>query len=141
MSKIRIHERESLNWVCVADVAAPHLLPRLGEAELTSRVAFHESGDAETLQLFEVAYEPHASIEMHAHQEDEIIYILEGSIELGRRTVLPGSSVFVKGGTLYSFSAGPAGLRLLNFRARRDDSFITKDDYLRDRGAKQSSAA
>ena len=76
MSRIRLHERESLNWVCVADVAAPHLLPRLGEAELASHLAFHEPGDEETLQLFEVAYEPHATIEVHAHHEDEIIYIL-----------------------------------------------------------------
>ncbi|MGE4431286.1 MAG: cupin domain-containing protein [Sphingobium sp.] len=129
MARVRVHEATSLNWLSVMDVAAPDLLPRLGEAEKASHVAFHEQGDAQSLQLFEIAYEPGADIEVHAHHEDEIIYILGGSMKLGNRTVGPGSSLFVQGGTLYSFMAGPDGLKMLNFRARRDDSFITRDAF------------
>lgn len=130
MSKIRIHEPAKLDWLRVADVAAPHLVPRLGDAELASHVAFHELGDESSLQLFEIAYEPGAAIEVHSHQEDEIIYVVAGSMKLGPKTVPPGTSVFVSADTLYSFEAGPEGLRMLNFRPRRDDSFVTREEHL-----------
>lgn len=140
MSKIRVHEPDQLDWLCVRDVAAAHLVPRLGNAELASHVAFHELGSASSLQLFEIAYEPGAAIEVHSHREDEIIYIVAGSMKLGARTVLPGTSIFVSADTLYGFEAGPEGLRMLNFRPRRDDSFVTRDEHLSQRQSRHLSA-
>lgn len=129
-SPVRVHDAGTLQWQSVTDVAAPHLLPRLDAAERASHITFHEPGDADTLQLFEIAYEPGAAIEVHAHLEDEIIYVVAGTMKLGARDLGPGSSVFVAGNTLYSFAAGPDGLRLLNFRPRRDDSFVTRDEHV-----------
>jgi hypothetical protein len=46
--------------------------------------------------------------------------------EIGSRSYPTGSAVFIPGNTLYSFRAGPEGLRFLNFRARADFTYIAK---------------
>ncbi|HWD25412.1 MAG TPA: hypothetical protein VG368_08085 [Acidimicrobiales bacterium] len=52
----------------------------------------------------------------HLHSEDEIIHVLDGELQVGRHTVLPGTSIAVPGSLRYSFrTAGP--FRYLNYRA------------------------
>ena len=48
----------------------------------------------------------------------------------GRRVCGGGSSFFIPGNTLYGFRAGSAGCRYLNFRARADTTFFTKEDFV-----------
>ena len=141
MAPVRLHLHDKLQWQKVADVAAPSLVPRLTKAELASHLAFHETGGDDMLQLFETAYEAGAAIEVHAHRQDEIIYILGGTMMLGQRELTAGSSIFVAGGTLYSFAAGAQGLRILNFRPRRDDTFITREMFLAERRSKVGTRA
>lgn len=56
----------------------------------------------------------------HTHSADEIIYVLAGTMRLGRRLLGPGTSLCIGGGTRYAQSAGPGGCTFLNYR--RDTS-------------------
>lgn len=87
-------------------------------------------GSAAELQLFEAELPPGTEAESHAHLTDEIIYVLDGALVAGAQTLGPGDSVYIGAETLYSFEAGPEGLRYLNFRARRDDSHLSKSQLM-----------
>jgi uncharacterized cupin superfamily protein len=80
----------------------------------------------------ELRYEPHAEIQIHAHDEDEIIYVLAGEMHLGNRVLCPGSTVAIAGKTFYGFKAGPTGLQFLNFRPRQDITFYRSREELAD---------
>jgi hypothetical protein len=56
----------------------------------------------------------------HTHSADEIIYVLSGTMRLGKRLLEPGTSLCIGGGTRYAQSAGPGGCTFLNYR--RDES-------------------
>jgi quercetin dioxygenase-like cupin family protein len=103
----------------------------LSEGELGTVTRFFHAGNATELQMFEVTYEPRAVVEPHAHDESEIIYVLEGEMHFGARVLTPESSVYIPRRTLYSFRAGPDGLRFIEFRARQDLSYIAKQDLTR----------
>jgi hypothetical protein len=137
MAAVRIHDAAKMNWRAAGEVAAERGLTLQEEFKDTS-VLFHERGDEEHLQLFELRFPPNAAVDIHAHGEDEIIYVAGGSMKLGARSIGPGSSVFVAGRTLYSFAAGEDGLHILNFRPRRDESHLGPDDI---REAREHSRA
>jgi len=96
---------------------------KLKRGERSTEFRMREAGTADSLQLVEIRYQPDSEIQLHSHDADEIIYILEGSMKIGNRTVGPGASLFIAGGTFYGFRAGPDGLHILNFRPRSDPSF------------------
>ncbi len=54
---------------------------------------------------------------IHSHSEDEIIFVLGGSMRLGNKLVGPGTALAIAADTLYSFTPGPDGLHFVNFRA------------------------
>jgi quercetin dioxygenase-like cupin family protein len=54
---------------------------------------------------------------IHSHTEDEIIFVIDGEIRLGARICGPGTALAIAANTMYSFTAGSAGLRFVNFRA------------------------
>jgi hypothetical protein len=89
----------------------------------------HYPGGERALQLFEIRLAPNGTIPSHAHESDEIVYVVEGSLIFGRRECGPGSSVAIEGATLYELTAGPAGCTFLNFRATEDRSYIAKSEY------------
>ncbi|HUP73488.1 MAG TPA: cupin domain-containing protein [Acidimicrobiales bacterium] len=97
----------------------------------------HHPGSDTDLQMFEVRVPPGFVVESHAHDEDEIIFVLEGEMVLGARVLGAGSSAMIPGKTLYGFSAGADGLRFLNFRARRDVTFHTKEQFMTQRKGRQ----
>jgi quercetin dioxygenase-like cupin family protein len=124
MAKVKVFNGEDAAWMEQSD-------PRpLG-------YKIHHPGNDEELQLFEIKLEPGATIDVHAHDESEIIYVLEGSLALGAQHVGRGSSVAIPGRTLYGFTAGPEGVRFLNFRARQDTTFYTKEAFMAARGPRQ----
>lgn len=51
--------------------------------------------------------------------------LAEGELHAGSRVVRAGESMYVTGGTVYSFQAGPEGLRFFDFRPRMDVTFRT----------------
>lgn len=135
MSKapVRVHEDDKIEWLRIREVHPhPEGYP---DEYLDSDYRIHEIGTEDSLQLLEAKYLPNTFVDIHAHLADEIIYVLEGSMIVGNKSLQPGSSIFVNKRTLYSFKAGPDGLRFLNFRPVADHSHLLREEYqaLKDR--------
>jgi quercetin dioxygenase-like cupin family protein len=90
--------------------------------------------DDDGLQLFRIDLGPDAVVEPHAHTEDEIVYVLEGSILLGARTLGPGDALCVGKDTLYGFTTGPEGCSFLNFRPTGKVGYLDKEQFMAQRG-------
>jgi hypothetical protein len=54
---------------------------------------------------------------IHSHTEDEIIFVTDGGIRLGSKLCGSGTALAIAANTLYGFTAGPDGLKFVNFRA------------------------
>jgi quercetin dioxygenase-like cupin family protein len=139
MPRIEFIHADDGDFVRVADKVAqdPSLTDaarRLTSSELEGTAVRLLFGSPTDLEAFEVRYDPGTTIAPHAHVEDEIIYILEGSMEIGNRTYPPGSALAVPAWTLYGFRAGAEGLRFVNFRATKSDRpHVSRDEFLAER--------
>ena len=58
----------------------------------------------------------------HPRYGDCLYYVVAGEITMGNRTLGRGSTIFVPNGQPYKYTAGPAGVELLEFRAGGGDS-------------------
>ena len=56
--------------------------------------------------------------DQHAHTEDEIIFVIEGTMVLGKRQLSPGDAIAVDANTVYGFTAGEEGLSFVTFRTQ-----------------------
>jgi quercetin dioxygenase-like cupin family protein len=56
-----------------------------------------------------VRFEPHHFEPPHSHEEDEIIYLLQGALSFGDQTVIQNDTLFIPKNTRYSLRAGEAG--------------------------------
>ena len=52
----------------------------------------------------------------HSHTEDELIHVVAGGINLGRRHVAAGDTIAIRGGTRYGFRGDDDGFVFLNYR-------------------------
>jgi hypothetical protein len=52
----------------------------------------------------------------HTHTQDEIIYVLDGSIIVGRHEYGPGHAVCIPANVRYSVTTGGSGMSFLNYR-------------------------
>src|ERR1700683_1240678 len=127
MAKIKLSDVDDANWIRTIGMATPEMAATLDPDEAETLVNFHAEGGDDLLQLFEVKLPANARQRVHAHEHDEIIYVVGGEMRVGNRTLKPGSSMFVAGETFYSFEAGPEGLHYLNFRPCKDLSYILPD--------------
>jgi quercetin dioxygenase-like cupin family protein len=141
MSKVHVHPSDDIDWVTLRSLYPEHMAARMDDAELDSTMSWHEAGTDGSLHLTEYKYLANANFSLHAHDLAEIIYVLEGTMILGNRELGPGSSVYIGADTLYGFSAGDEGLRILIFMADGRAKFFSKDDYLRLRSEKAQVAA
>lgn len=74
-------------------------------------------GDEETGQhALVVCLEPDRVVPLHSHGADEVIYILEGELSVGKRVCNPGTVLFIEKDTQYGFTVGGQGVRFLNVR-------------------------
>lgn len=130
-ARIRIHDAQELTPAPARNWVTPEVASQISQRELEASIILHEQGGEDTLRLFEVSLLPDTVVDVHAHVEEEVIYVLEGELFVGggQRSLQPGSSIYVAGSTLYSFRAGPEGLRFLNFRPRSDNSYIAKNTF------------
>jgi quercetin dioxygenase-like cupin family protein len=140
MANVRVRTRQAEDYKVIRSIVGDDDLWKFSDKELDSRIRFIEPGDDSHLQLFEIDYVPGTPIEIHAHEQDEIIYIVEGEMHAGTRVLGPGATLFVAGNTLYSFKAGPNGLRMLNFRPRADLTFITEEEFRKSKRAQRATA-
>jgi mannose-6-phosphate isomerase-like protein (cupin superfamily) len=130
MGRVRIVEANSVAWQPVHQAVTPEVAERMSRAERDADVRIIHSGADGELQLFEAHIGVNEEVSLHAHAADEIIYVIEGELLIGRKRLGVGASVFVGGNTLYSFRAGPTGVRFLNFRGEANTSFITHEEFL-----------
>ena len=133
MGKLRIVRAEEVPWMTGGDDSDQETdddgLLEASEETMSAARFLHPGNDNE-LQVFEVRLRPDAEAAPHAHVNDEVILVTEGSITLGARAITPGWSVYIPAETLYGFKAGSEGARFLNFRATKDLSFITKEKFV-----------
>ena len=52
----------------------------------------------------------------HTHTQDEIIYVLEGSVIIGRHEYGPGHALCIPANVRYSVTTGPGGMAFVNYR-------------------------
>jgi mannose-6-phosphate isomerase-like protein (cupin superfamily) len=124
MARVKLTLPEQCPWLTMSNAPpTDETRAKLAEGELSSEFKLREAGSELTPQLVELRYPPNAEIRLHAHDEDEIMYVLEGAMRINSRTVGPGACLYIAGHTFYGFHAGPEGLHLLNFRPRKDASF------------------
>ena len=120
---IRVHHPDQLEWRTIGDIPMGWMRDHIDPSELDGRLTFHESGDAKTMQLMEMRLDPNTLIAPHAHDDDEIFYVAQGSLHWEDNMLAPGGSLYIPAGTIYSFRTGCEPTTLLNFRARADHSF------------------
>lgn len=132
MKKIEFSHSRNIAFRRVADFAPDSFLGILSEEERQTEVRTHFPGTQDRLFLMEIKDVPNTQSTHHAHERDEIFFILEGEMHFGSRVCSAGDSVQILGGTLYTFRTGPEGCRYLKFTATADNSFIPRDQ-LQDR--------
>jgi quercetin dioxygenase-like cupin family protein len=135
MAKVRFNAASSLDWERLGDLYPPEMRAGLAPSHADSAICTHEPGKDGSLHLQEYKFLPQAEVSLHGHDKAEIIYILEGSLKFGNRTMDPGSSVYVGEDTLYAFTAGNEGCRLLIFMATG-----VYQTFYKDEAAKQAKA-
>ena len=130
MARVRIQTEADFGWLISRETLPEGMTGNYSEGELNASYRIREQGTDDEPQLVELRYEPDAEVQVHAHDEDEIIYILGGEMHLGSRVLGPGTSIAIAGKTFYGFKAGPTGLQFLNFRPRQDMTFYTTKESL-----------
>ena len=147
MARIEFVDVKDTQFVKVLDLypdgdpEAEKMKAKIPSEELEGQaVRFIVPGGPEALQLFEVKCDPDVQFNTHAHDEDEIIYVTQGSIVLGKREHGVGSAIMIPGKTLYGFKSGAEGLTFLNFRAAADFTYITRDELMQERAESGSAA-
>jgi quercetin dioxygenase-like cupin family protein len=109
--------------------------------ELAGRTREHHSGSDAEPELFEVRFQPDTVVNSHAHLRHEIIFVVEGALILGSRVLTPGSSVYIAANTLYSFRAGPEGVRFVNFRPTAGAGYVSKEEFMAKRTPRDGASA
>ena len=61
-------------------------------------------------------FPPNFSFPRHWHDCDQIVFVLEGSVSTGNKQLRPGEGYYTRAGATYSFTAGPRGVRFMEFR-------------------------
>jgi mannose-6-phosphate isomerase-like protein (cupin superfamily) len=135
---VRVADEQVLEWEGSDQARTEALLARgivFTPEELAGKTRMHHKGSESEPELFEVRFGPDTVVHSHAHLQDEIIYVISGQLVLGSRVLEAGSSVFVGGNTLYSFRTGPEGVHFVNFRPRSGAGYLSKDEFMAQRGA------
>jgi quercetin dioxygenase-like cupin family protein len=135
---VRVVDEKDLEWEGHGPAVIERIVARgiaLTPEELAGKTRAHHPGSETEPELFEQRLEADTLVQPHAHLHDEIIYVVAGSLVIGNRVLKPGSSVMVAGNTLYSFRAGPEGVHFANFRPRGGAGYLSKDEFMMQRGS------
>ena len=76
-------------------------------------------GGENGMNLVHVWFGPNFELFRHSHPRygDCLYYVVAGELSLGKRRLGPGATFFLPNGMPYKYTAGPAGVELLEFRA------------------------
>jgi quercetin dioxygenase-like cupin family protein len=81
-----------------------------------NKVLFGQS-EAGGMSLIRLWYAPHYALPRHSHNVDCLYYVVAGEAHLGAQVVAAGDGFFVPADAPYSYSAGPEGVEVLEFRS------------------------
>lgn len=129
MKKIEFFHAKDEPFRKVVDFAPESFLCVLNAAERQTEVKTHFSGGAEQPLLMEIKDVPDMQATHHAHEKNEIFFVLEGELHFGNHVCTAGDSISILAHTLYTFRTGSTGCRYLKFTGAADNSFITKDRF------------
>ena len=104
MSVIVVRDREN-DWQEVADTWPGKA--KAGEPKLTFKRLLARG--PELPNLHRTRYEPDHFEPPHSHAEDEVIYVLAGTIHFGDQDLGFGDAIYVPRDTRYSLRAGAEG--------------------------------
>jgi quercetin dioxygenase-like cupin family protein len=79
------------------------------------RVLFKGAGP-DGFSLISARFAPGYRLPRHSHSADCLYYVVAGEAHLGARVLGPGEGFFVKAEAPYTYTAGPAGVEVLEFR-------------------------
>lgn len=125
MGPVRFRDSKAQAWVHTVAAMPANTIDNKEHPDIAFKSFIHQSTDS--LYVEEIYYSPRVTGDIHAHGKDEIFYVLEGELIAGGRTLKEGSSMFVKGGTMYNISMGDKGARLLKIQPGFDDKIILRD--------------
>jgi hypothetical protein len=94
----------------------PGLRDRLGGR--TQRRVMVSNPDTDGMSLTILEYAPGTVLPKHRHNVDYIEFVLEGEVCHGNRVLKPGEGVFRTAGAPYTFTVGPRGATIADFRAK-----------------------
>ena len=92
--------------------AAAHMAGRIEREILVS----NPDDDGLSLTIFRIA--PGTVLPRHRHDVDYIELVLEGEVHHGNRVIGPGGGVYRSAGAPYTYTAGPEGATIADFRGR-----------------------
>jgi hypothetical protein len=95
-------------------------LARMFEAGMTSGAVVKRLFDAPGFSLLYAWFKPSFPLYRHSHDKDCLYYIVSGSLRLGTEDLGPGDGFFLTADTPYTYSIGPDGLEILEFRHEGD---------------------
>ena len=81
------------------------------------------------IALFEVTRNHKRAGRPHSHSADEIIFLIDGTIELGAYHLQPGTALCIPGGIRYAEGSGPDGAVFINYRRESSD----RTDFFKDK--------
>lgn len=70
----------------------------------------------ENMSLARLWFKSGFPLPLHTHDRDCLYYIVAGSIRMGSETLVAGDGFFVGAEVPYSYTAGPEGVEVLEFR-------------------------
>jgi quercetin dioxygenase-like cupin family protein len=98
----------------VADILANLDLSKFGTGT-QAKVLMRHAGDS-GFSLVYASFPPDYILGRHAHNTDCTYYVLSGEVRLGNQTLQAGEGFFVPANRPYGYTAGPAGVEVLEFR-------------------------
>lgn len=83
----------------------------------SQRMAMVTNPDTDGMSLTIFRFAPGTVLPRHRHDVDYIEFILEGEVHHGNRVLRAGEGVYRAAGTPYTFTIGPEGAVIADFRA------------------------
>jgi quercetin dioxygenase-like cupin family protein len=95
--------------------AVPHMDARAGAA---NKLLFGDPDgpDGGSLSLVWVRFAANFPLPRHSHNSDCVYYVVSGELRMGNRVVTAGEGFFIPADAPYSYTAGPDGVEVLEFR-------------------------
>lgn len=117
MGRIYVKREQEVPW---ADSNARHITN--GRSAVRNKIM----GDEETGPWVRVVdYAPGYEFEPHSHDQDEVIYVLQGDAEVGGENYGPGTVIYIEKNTPYGpLKAGPEGFRFVLVRPGRTSGAV-----------------